>query len=412
MANAEHVHLAKQGREVIASWREEHPRETLDLREAYFSDVRLVGADLKGADLREADLLGADLSGADLTRANLGHTHLYRANLSGAVLANCNLTSANLYRSNLSGANLSRSNLTEANLAGTNLEGADLTRAKLYRANLTEARLNGADLTQANLFRANLNRADLSDATLLETDLYEAYLFRTVLDGTKFHQAVVGLTFFGDCDLSRAVGLEEVRHDSPSTVGIDTICRSQGMIPESFLLGTGAPEEFTNFQRSLAENPVSFCTSFIFCTNKDTAVAQKLCDDLKHRGVRCWVSTVDMSADSSTEDQIDRAVCYYEKVMILCSADGLDSEVLRGEMTQAIQRQEAQGKWIYFPVVIDDAVYERQTRFVRQVRQHVLFDIRNREDSQAYGQALDRLVQELNRDQEASAGIVPQQDED
>ncbi len=411
MANSEHVQLAKQGRDVIASWREEHPRETLDLRGAYFSDVRLVGADLKGADIREADLLGADLSGADLTRANLAQTHMYRANLSGAILTTCNLTSANLYRSNLVGANLSRSNLTEANLAGTNMEGADLSRAKLYRANLTDARLKGADLTRANLFRANLTRADLTGTHLSETDLYESYLFRTVVNEAQFNQAIVGLTFFGDCDLSRAVGLEEVRHDSPSTVGVDTICRSQGIIPRSFLLGAGVPEELITFQHSLTENPVNFCTSFIFCTSKDRAVAQELCDDLKDRGVRCWLSSVDMGTDSPTEDQIDRAVREYEKVMILCSADALDNEVLRGEITRAIQRQEREGRWIYYPLAVDDAVYERQTRFVRQLRQHVLFDFRNRQEPQTYSQALDRLVQELNRDQEASASMVPQEEE-
>jgi hypothetical protein len=44
---------------------------------------------------------------------------------------------------------------------------------------------------------------------------------------------------FVDVDLSTAIGLENVRHHGPSTIGIDTIYASEGKIPEVFLRGFG-----------------------------------------------------------------------------------------------------------------------------------------------------------------------------
>ena len=35
-----------------------------------------------------------------------------------------------------------------------------------------------------------------------------------------------------------------MHHNGPSTIGVDTIYRSQGKIPEAFLRGAGLPDEF------------------------------------------------------------------------------------------------------------------------------------------------------------------------
>jgi hypothetical protein len=49
---------------------------------------------------------------------------------------------------------------------------------------------------------------------------------------------------FADNDLSTVKGLDEVHHLEPSTVGIDTLYKSRGRIPEAFLRGCGVPDEF------------------------------------------------------------------------------------------------------------------------------------------------------------------------
>jgi hypothetical protein len=123
---------------------------------------------------------------------------------------------------------------------------ADLRRADLGGALLIEANLGGALLIQANLRGANLNKAflsgaDLNEANLSGADLSGAKLFSVVLDGVNFERATVGYTIFGRIDLSICSGLDSVKHFAPSTLGVDSIIRSNGRIPEIFLRGVGLP---------------------------------------------------------------------------------------------------------------------------------------------------------------------------
>src|SRR5437763_372446 len=93
--------------------------------------------------------------------------------------------------------------------------------------NLSGANLVNADLSGTHLRGANLSGADLSDANLTE--------------------ARVGWTVFGDVDLSIVKGLETLRHQGPSTIGIDTIYRSHGNFPEAFLKCAGVDDTFITY---------------------------------------------------------------------------------------------------------------------------------------------------------------------
>src|SRR5262249_55318152 len=70
------------------------------------------------------------------------------------------------------------------------------------------------DLTWADLRYVNLSDANLSEVRCADT------IFETV-------------------DLSVAKGLESINHGGPSTVGVGTLVRSRGRIPEGVLRGCG-----------------------------------------------------------------------------------------------------------------------------------------------------------------------------
>jgi hypothetical protein len=74
----------------------------------------------------------------------------------------------------------------------------------------------------------------------------------------------------------------------PSTIGIDTIYRSKGKIPEGFLRGAGVPEEFITYMRSLVANPIEFYSCFISYSSKDQQFAESLYAALQVKNVRCW----------------------------------------------------------------------------------------------------------------------------
>jgi len=286
MANAEHVEILKQSVEAWNKWRIENPAVK--------------------PDLSDADLSGADLSGADLSGANLSRADLFRANLSGA-----DLSDAVLIRADLSGADLIRADLSGANLSGANLSRADLFRANLTRAGLIGAGLIGADLSGANLFRANLSGANLSGA---------------VLDEALFENARMVQTILGDVDLGSVHGLETVIHIGPSTIGIDTIYNSGGKIPEEFLRGCGVQDNFVDYIGSLVGRAIEYYSCFISYSSKDEEFAVKLHRDLQAEGVRCWFAPEDMKIGDRIRDEIDQAIRFHDKLLLILSEQSVESD--------------------------------------------------------------------------------------
>jgi hypothetical protein len=86
----------------------------------------------------------------------------------------------------------------------------------------------------------------------------------------------VGDTLFNDVDLSETVGLETCNHTEPSSIGIDTVFKSRGIIPEVFLRGAGVPEPFIANMKALvgAMSPVQFYSCFISYSTKDQDFAE------------------------------------------------------------------------------------------------------------------------------------------
>jgi len=108
------------------------------------------------------------------------------------------------------------------------------------------------------------------------------------LKNSDFTNAFVGGTVFGDNDLSTVKGLERVKHEGPSTIGIDTIYESKGNIAEAFLRGAGVPEDFIVYMKSLVGNPIEFYSCFISYSSRDDEFARRLHADRQQNNVRGW----------------------------------------------------------------------------------------------------------------------------
>src|SRR5947208_16426853 len=109
------------------------------------------------------------------------------------------------------------------------------TKPDLIEADLREADLIRADLSGADLREANLYLADLSDANLRGANLRGAHFEAAILDRADLTDSNMAYTVVADLDLSVAKGLEAIKHEHPSTVGIDTIYQTKGNDPDAFL---------------------------------------------------------------------------------------------------------------------------------------------------------------------------------
>jgi len=339
MANEEHLKILRQGVEVWNKWREENPDIQPDL-----SQADLFEAELSGVYLREAALYWADLSGANLARANF------------------------------SGANLARADLVWADLTGANLAGADLTGA-----NLSGANLSGANLNWVHLWRADLWRADLS--------------------GADFSSAMVGSSKFGDIDLSGVKGLDTVIHGGPSTIGIDTIYRSKGNIPEVFLRGAGVPDTFITQIPSLVEQVIKFYSCFISHSSKDQAFAKRLHADLQSEGVRCWFAPEDMKIGDKIRPTLDESIRRHDKLLLVLSKYSVASQWVEQEVETALARERKEGRTMLFPIRLDNAVMEIESGWPTLIQntRHI-GDFRHWKNYGEYQKTFNRLLHDLQRE--------------
>ena len=351
MSSRRHLKLLKQGVHAWNKWKSENPRLRPEL-----SGADLSSSDLSNADLSRAVLLDADLSDAVLSDAVLSEADLRRAVLNDAFLFNATLSNADL-----SGARLNGARLDGANLRGADLRGADLSGAGLFFVNLSDARLEDADFTNVSL----------------------------------------GASTFGDNDLSRVKGLETVFYAFPSTIGIDTIYKSQGHIPEVFLRGCGVQEDFITYMRSLVVQPIQFYTCFISFTEADDQFSERLYNDLHATGVRCWRWKEDAKWGRSLMHSIDEAVRVYDKLIVICSEPSLNSPAVSREIERALQKEDelaraGQEGEVLFPLRLDDYIFEgwNHHRKADVLAKHV-GDFRGWKNYDSYRKAFDRLLRDL-----------------
>jgi uncharacterized protein YjbI with pentapeptide repeats len=306
----------------------------------------------------------------------------------------------------LDSANLWEAKLRFADLGGARLSKAYLRMASLIGARLANANFQGADLCGAKLIMADLSEADLSSADLRETNLSEAYLKGTHLDGTNFGHARTLRTCFANLDLSASKGLETISHYGPSTVGIDTIYKSRGKIPEIFLRGCGVPEEFIAYVGSMVGRPIEFYSCFISYATHDQEFAERLHANLQVKGVRCWFAPHDMRGGEEIHEQIDSAIRLHDKVLLILSEHSMKSAWVKTELGKTLRREKEEGKRVLYPVRLVSYDTLQQWEYIdssgldlgEKIRRYFIPDFSSWKDHDSYQAAFQRLVSDLKAD--------------
>jgi uncharacterized protein YjbI with pentapeptide repeats len=351
MANTEHLVVLNHGKEAWNLWRRNYPE---------------VQPDLSRADLSHREFLFFDFSNANLGEANLAKSELSGANLSGAILV-----AADLSETGLSGAKLPNTDLSKAILVATNFNAADLGGAKFI----------GADFFYTNLSRANLNEAD-------------------------FSKAIMVMVTFGNNDLSVAKNLENISHRGPSTIGVDTLYKSGGRIPEVFLRGCGVPDGFIEYVPSLigAQQAIQFYSCFISYSHKDKEFAKRLHSRMRAEHLRVWFAPEDMKGGKKVHEQIDRAIQIHDRLLIVLSENSMQSEWVKSEIRKARKVEIKENRQKLFPIRLANFDTLREWEcfdadsgkdLAVEVREYFIPDFSNWKNHDEFESAFEKLVEDL-----------------
>jgi hypothetical protein len=362
MANPEHLNLLKQGVKEWNEWRDSHPNIKPDLSKADLSWVDLRVADLSRANFSRADLRYADLTRANLIRANLSHAHLLSANFDDARIDEANLSSAYLY-------------------------SANLNLAKLSRANLSSANLQNANLSKAYLAQAVLNKA------------------------------MFGGTVLAFIDLSRVMGLGDIKHMAPSELSNHTIHLSQGMLPEVFLRGCGlsdweiesaklhqpglSNEEINDILYKIhdlrAHQAIQINPLFISYSHADSLFVDKIEIYLSQYGIRFW-RDIHHATAGRLERQVDRAIRLNPTVLLILSSHSTKSDWVEHEVRLARELEKETKRDVLCPIALDDTwkFCDWPERLREQIMEYNILDFSNWHSHSTFDRMFGRLIEGLN----------------
>jgi len=223
------------------------------------------------------------------------------------------------------------------------------------------------------------------------------------LRGTGFASASASATNFAYLDLSVAIGLETINHQRPSTIGIDTIYKSGGKIPEVFLRGCGVPDEFIAYIGSMVGRPIEFYSCFISYSTRDQEFAERLHTDLQAKGVRCWFAPHDIKGGRKIHEQIDEAIRLHDRLLLILSEVSMKSDWVKTEIAKA-RKREKEDKRVLFPVRLVSYEAMQSWEYIdssgkdlaEEIRQYFIPDFsRWDSDNRAYPAEFGKLVRDL-----------------
>jgi hypothetical protein len=225
------------------------------------------------------------------------------------------------------------------------------------------------------LRRTDLRGADFTDADLRGTDLRRANLkgnyFKDIqLNNADFKGALMHDTILANNDMSGARNLDSVRHYGPSKLGIDTVDRSKGRIPEGFLRGCGFSdweiEQSKLYREDLTSNDIVDIHNKIFelkskgahphnrcvimCSRRDEDFAKSLHEHLRDEGIPCWRAP-DGAASGWTDvpQPIDLTGERDNRLLIL-SHYSMTAKWLPDTVKRVRYREKIEDRQILFPV--------------------------------------------------------------
>ena len=95
---------------------------------------------------------------------------------------------------------------------------------------------------------------------------------------------------------------------------------------------------------------------FISYSWKDKAIAQKITDDLRARGIRVWIDTSELLPGDSLIQKISKGISDSEFIVMILSRNSQKSQWAQRELEIAF-RQEREGSSVRFiPIRIDDSL--------------------------------------------------------
>lgn len=379
MANNEHLALLQTDADRWNAWRKANPGIQPDLSEANLSRCSFCGfdftrSDFSGARLTQWSAIDCDFSESRLASIDAQGSYWRNARMRGVQLSG-DLVGTTMYVVDLGGASVKHC-------------GMPLSELRFLRLSNTE-------------FSPYLDRADVNSWTVIASDL------------------------------SGIQGSGSVVHEYPSNIDFQTLQitakallnRSSGVEDLTlFLRGCGLPEEILNVFRSwstsayiageASKQTANFFSCFISYSHADQDFARRIHYELRQRGIQCWMDDDQVLPGDDIYDAVDNGIRLWDKVLLCCSENSLNSPWVDRELDKAFQKEEQLWRergfkvLIIIPLNLDGSLFTRSSAKASLLKSRLAADFVGwQSDTPKFATQIARLVEALRSDDGARLRI-------
>ena len=232
----------------------------------------------------------------------------------------------------------------EPDLDGADLSGVDLAGAAFANMSLNGTYLALAELSEADFTRTFCRNMSFARANLTGAKFRASYLDNVAFIGANLTETDFGSAWLQDCvfanlDLSSTKGLESALV-STSSVGLETLYKSSGNVPDELLSSVGVPKAAVAAVKAIVAAGTSvYCSCLIRHDRADRSFARRLHDRLRRQGVHCWLDENDAACEDDAEGQVERELRAWDKVLFCCSEQALTKAWLEQELAAALEKE-------------------------------------------------------------------------
>jgi len=293
---------------------------------------------------------------------------------------------------------LSEEWLSDYSLDHYDMHSADFSNAKLSRVTFRYTLCEDASFEGATVIQAHFERAVLTRGSFKHSRIGLSEFSWSALDESDFTEAFLTNNTFAGCSLRGSHGLDTVVSRGNS-IGIDTFFRSGGL-HESFLRGSDVPEEFIQYAASLVGKAIEYYSCFLSYSSKDDEFARRLYNDLQGKKIRAWFAPEELKIGDRFRARIDESIRIHDKLVIILSANSVDSNWVETEVESALEREQKEGKDVLFPIAIDEEGFTSNQPWAADIRRkRHIGDFRTWKSHDEYTAAFERLVRDLKKSQ-------------
>jgi hypothetical protein len=150
--------------------------------------------------------------------------------------------------------------------------------------------------------------------------------------------------------------------------------------------------------------PIQFYSCFISYSTKDQDFAERLYSRMRDKGLRVWFAPEDIQGGKKLHEQIDAAIRFYDKLLLILSPESMGSEWVRTEIRKARRAEIKEGRRKLFPIRLVDFEAVRDWEcfdadsgkdLAEEIREYFIPDFTKWEDHKSFEAAFARLIEDL-----------------